>query len=144
VLVLGVLLLASVAALSGSRSGLSLSHSAGAGCKGVGWIAELRIASPRASLRLTRAAKACVCPHRKCAAARNQRLFQNETMSSGGGKITFKSVVTGVPNLTCIVSRKSQDVIYPQVATRANERAVLRVVLGATSCQVEQGDSKTA
>jgi streptogramin lyase len=145
VLVLGVLLLACVAALSGSKSGLSRSQSAVAGCKGVGWIAELRIASPRASLRLTRAAKACVCPHRKCATvARNQRLFQNETMFSGGGKITFKSVVTGVPNLTCIVSRKSQDVIYPQVATRANERAVLRVVLGATSCQVEQGDSKTA
>ena len=57
--------------------------------------------------------------------ARNQWLFQDETMVSGGGKITFKSVVKGVPNLTCIVSNKTSDVIYPRVITWAAERAVL-------------------
>src|SRR5207248_1814762 len=60
------------------------------------------------------------------------------TMFSGGG-ITFKSVVHGVPNLTCIVSRKSRDVIYPRVTLGKKARAVLQVVSGATSCQVESG-----
>jgi hypothetical protein len=34
--------------------------------------------------------------------------------------------VPGVPNLTCIVASKSQDVIYPRLAASPNERAVLR------------------
>jgi hypothetical protein len=140
-LVLGALL---VWGAAGSESGLALPQAASAGCKDVGWIAELRTAAPQAYVRLAGAGKACACPGSKCAnVARNQRLFENETMFSGGGKITFKSVVKGVPNLTCIVSKKSQDVIYPRVPTRPNERAVLRVVDGATSCQVEQGQYET-
>jgi hypothetical protein len=142
--VLGALIVGGAAVLSRSGSGLALPQ-ARADCKGVGWIAEVRMAAPQAYLRLAGAAKACACPGNKCAnIALNQRLFENETMFSGGGKITFKSVVTGVPNLTCIVSRKSQDVIYPQVPTRPNERAVLRIAGGATSCQVEQGRYQTA
>jgi streptogramin lyase len=144
-IVLGVLAAAGAAVLLRSGSGFGLSESASAGCKDVGWIAELHAAAPQATLRLARKAKGCGCPRGKCATvARDQRLFARETMLTGGAKITFKSVVEGVPNLTCIVSRKSQDVIYPQVPTRANERAVLRVVLGATSCQVEQGQYETA
>ena len=145
VLVLGALLVGGTVVLSRSGSGLAVPLAASAGCKDVGWIAELGLAAPQPYLRLADPAKACSCPGKKCASvARNQRLFENETMFSGGGRITFKSVVPGVPNLTCIVSRKSRDVIYPQLPTRPNERAVLRVVLGATSCQVEQGQYKTA
>ena len=144
-LVLGALLVAGLAVLSRSGSGLALAQAASAGCKEVGWIAEVRKAPPQAYLRVADAAKGCACPGGKCSnVAKNQRLFANETMFSGGGKITFKSVVTGVPNLTCIVSPKSRNVIYPQVPTRPSERAVLRVVGGATSCQVERGDVKTA
>jgi streptogramin lyase len=61
-------------------------------------------------------------------------------MFSGGGRITFKSVVKGAPNLTCIVGRNSDDVIYPaDIPTGPGERAVLQVYYGATSCQVEKG-----
>src|ERR1051325_7412694 len=127
-LVLGALLAGGAGALSRSGSGLALPQAASAGCKEIGWIADLHQAAPQAYLRLAGAAKTCTCRGHKCAnIARNQRLFANETMFSGGGKITFKSVVSGVPNLTCIVARKSKDVVYPKLATRPNDRAVLRI-----------------
>jgi streptogramin lyase len=145
VLALGALLVGGAAALSQSGSGLALSSATLAGCKDVGWIAAPNKSVPQARLRLAGTTKACACPGKNCATvAQNQRLFENETMYSGGGRITLKSVVAGVPNLTCILSSKSQDVIYPQVPTRPNERAVLQIVGGATSCQVEQGQFKTA
>lgn len=145
VLLLGVLLAGSTAVPTKSGSSLARPAAASAPCRDVGWIAELHSASPQAHLRLAGAAAACTCRGAACGhVTRNQRLFENETMFSGGGAITFKSVVTGVPSLTCIVSRTSQDVIYPRVPTRPNERAVLQVVGGATSCQVEQGQYKNA
>jgi streptogramin lyase len=145
VIVLGLLVFAGAAVLARGGSGLGRGVSPNAACKDVGWIAELHSAAPKAALRLAGGAKACACPNRPCASVKqDQRLFERETILTGGGKITFKSVVEGVPNLTCIVSSKSRDVIYPQVGVRPNERAVLRVVLGATSCQVEQGDYKTS
>jgi streptogramin lyase len=144
-LVLSGLVAVGVAVLARGASGLDRPQAVNAGCQSVGWIAAVHSAAPKPSLKLAGAPKGCPCPGGNCSkVAKNQRLFANETMSSGGGKITFKSVVKGVPNLTCIVSSKSRNVIYPQLATRPNERAVLRVVGGATSCQVEQGQYKTA
>ena len=116
-LVLGALLAAGVAVLARGASGLDRTPAANAACKEVGWIAAVHGAAPKPSLRLAGASKACACPGGNCSkVAKKQRLFANETMISGGGKITFKSVVTGVPNLTCIVSSKSRNVIYPQSA----------------------------
>jgi streptogramin lyase len=144
-LVLGALLVGGVAVASRNASGFDLPQAANAKCKEVGWLSQVHGASPQPYLRLSGAPKGCTCRGGDCSkVTKDQPLFENETMVSGGGKITFKSVVPGVPNLTCIVSKGSRNVIYPQMRTRANERAVLRVVGGATSCQVEQGQFKTA
>lgn len=144
VLMLGALLVGSVAVVSRGAGGLDLTQAANAGCKKVGWIAQLHRAASQPYPRLAGVPKGCACPGGNCSkVAKGQWLFANETMFTGGGKITFKSVVPGVPNFTCIVTSKSQNVVYPQLRTRPNERAVLRVVGGATSCQVEQGDYKT-
>jgi streptogramin lyase len=147
-LVLSALVVAGVAVgvAVGSRGagGLDLTQAANAGCKKVGWIAQVHRAPSQPHPRLAGVPKGCACPGGNCSkVAKGQWLFANETMLSGGGRITFKSVVKGVPNLTCIVARNSQNVIYPQLGTEPNERAVLRVVGGATSCQVEQGDWTT-
>jgi streptogramin lyase len=143
-LVLGPLLVGSAAAPSRSGSGVARPQAATGGCKDVGWISWLRIAAPRAHLQPAGTAKACACPGSKCAnAVRKQRLFERETIFSGGGRITFKSVVAGVPTLTCVLEKKTRDVIYPKWRTILNERAVLRIVVGATSCRVEHGPSKT-
>jgi streptogramin lyase len=128
-LVLGALFVGSSAAPSRSESV--------AACKNVGWIAELQAASPQAFLRL--AGKSCRCSTNCARVARNQRLYQNETMSSGGGSITFKSVVPGSPNLTCIAPRGAKDVLYPKKRVGSHDRAVLQILAGATSCQVEAG-----
>ena len=142
-LTLGVVVVAGAASLSRSGSGLAEPQGTSAACKNVGWIAELRKGAPVASLRLAGATASCKCHGKGCARiARNQNLFANETMFSGGGKITFKSVVKGTPNLTCIVAKNSIDVIYPAGLTGPGERAVLKVYYGATSCQVEQGESQ--
>jgi streptogramin lyase len=143
-LLLGALVVAGVAVGSRGAGGLDLTPVANAGCKKVGWIAQVHRAASQPYPRLAGVPKGCACPGGNCSkVAKGQWLFANETMFTGGGKITFKSVVPGVPNLTCIVTSKSRDVVYPQLRTRPNERAVLRVVGGATSCQVEQGDYKT-
>ena len=146
-LTLGVVVVAGAASLSRSGSGLAEPQGTSAACKNVGWIAEPRKGgAPFAHLRLAGASASCKCAGKGCARVkRTQNLFENETMFSGGGKITFKSVVKGAPNLTGIAAKKSIDVIYPaQVPTGPGERAVLQVLYGATSCQVEQGqDQKT-
>jgi streptogramin lyase len=143
-LVLGAMVVAGSAALSRSGSGLAQPRAASAACKNVGWIAELKRGAPVAYLRLAGASSSCTCPGKRCTrVARNQNLFENETMFSGGGKITFKSVVKGAPNLTCILAKTSIDVIYPAgIPTGPGERAILKVNFGATSCQVEQGKSQ--
>lgn len=124
VLVLAAIFLGSSAAPS--RSGSV------AACKNVGWIADVRAAAPQAYLQLAGAS----CPTR---VVRNQHLFENETIVSGGGTITLKSTVPGVPNLTCIVPSGSQAVLYPTLRKRMQGRAVLWLQSGATSCQVEAG-----
>ena len=136
VLVLGAILVAGSAALSRSGSGLASPQAASAGCKKVGWIAE-HPKGTHAYLRLA----GCKCPAKGCSrVAKEQDLYANETMFSGaGGKITFKSVGKGVPNLKCIVSSNSKNVIYPQASDGPEEEAVLQVISGATSCQVGTG-----
>jgi streptogramin lyase len=141
-IVLAAVLVTSSAALSRATGGGSaLPRAASSGCRNVGWIADLSPRVPRAYLRLVGPSKSCVCPTKKCArVARDQYLFENEIMFSGDGKITVKSVVKGVPNLTCILPKGSQYVIYPTVAMRSpNDHAVLQLISGAISCQVEQG-----
>ena len=133
-LALGAILVAGSAALSRSGSGLALPEATSAGCKNVGWIAKLNPRAPHAYLRLAGTSKSCTCPGKGCARlAKYQHLFANETIFSGGGTIKFKSVVKGVPNMTCIVARNSTDVIYPQASMGPRDRAVLQVVSGATS-----------
>ncbi len=52
-------------------------------------------------------------------------------------------MVKGAPNLTCIIPDKSKDIIYPDVSMHSpKDHAVLRLLSGATSCQVEQGQWK--
>jgi len=139
-LALGAILLTGPAALSRSGSGAARSEPTSARCQHIGWIAQVSPRMRHAYLRLAGAAKSCTCPGKNCTRlSRGQHLFANETIFSGGGKITFKSVVKGVPNLTCIVSSNSTNIIYPRVTTRPQDRAVLQLVSGATSCQVAQG-----
>ena len=142
-LVLGAVLVTSSAALSRSADG-SASPSAASGCKNVGWIAELSKRVPGAYLRLAGASKSCSCPVKECArVAQDQSLFESELLFSGGGKITFKSVVPGAPNLTCIIAGKSKDIIYPRFRlSSSSDHAVLQLLSGATSCQVGRGDAK--
>ena len=141
VLVLGALLVTGSVAASRSTSGLALPSATSAGCKNVGWIASFAAHAPQASLRLGGAAKSCSCPVKACTkVARNQYLFVDERMDSGGGKITFKSVVKGVPNLTCIMSDRTSGVIYPSdMRLGQADHAVLELLAGGISCQVEQG-----
>jgi streptogramin lyase len=136
------LLAVSVAVLARGASGIDRPETVNAACKDVGWIAAVHSAVSKPSWKLSGAPKGCACPSKNCSkVAKDQRLFANETMSSGGGRITFKSTVKGVPHLTCIVSSKSQNIIYPQdPAIVRGARAVLKVLGGATSCQVEQGN----
>jgi streptogramin lyase len=66
-------------------------------------------------------------------------------MYSGGGKLTFKSVVKSAPSLTCIMSNKTVGIIYPSSVKLHSSRdhALLKLVRGATTCQVAQGDAGT-
>ncbi len=140
-LVLGALLVTGSVAASRSASGLAQPSATSAGCKNVGWIAAFTPHAPQASLRLAGAAKSCSCPVKACTkVSRDQYLFVDERMDSGGGKITFKSVVKGVPNLTCIMPNKTSGVIYPSdIHLGQADHAVLELLAGGISCQVEQG-----
>lgn len=62
-------------------------------------------------------------------------------MYSGGGKLTFRSTVKGVPTLTCTMPRNSKSIIYPKAIALSSpkDHAVLELESGGVSCQVEQG-----
>ena len=95
----------------------------------------------RAHLKLATTSKSCACPAKKCTrVSRGQRLFRNEELYSGSGKITFKSSVKGIASLTCIMLRNATNILYPSIVFRfPGQYAVLHVQSGATSCQVERG-----
>lgn len=143
VLVLGALVATSSAALSEGTSASAAPKTTSANCKQVGWISSVSRKVRRARLTLAKASKSCVCPGRKCTrVSRNQRLFRDEELRSGTGRITFKSRVKGVASFTCKMPRNATNVIYPSsvdLGGPPSEHPVLHLKSGATSCQVEQG-----
>ena len=144
-LTLGTLLAVVPAALSRSTGELIRPTSASGRCTSVGWIAGLTARAPRASLVLAKASKSCSCRLKPCAKPRrNQILFADERMSSGGGRFTFKSAATGAPTLTCIMSNRTVGVLFPSTVKFQSriDHVVLKIVRGATSCQVGQGSAE--
>lgn len=136
-LVLAVLALAGFALARGSTANVA----GGGGCKEVGSISN----AMRGSGSLLQLTVKCSCPGSCTLLQTNQSLFATETLVSGKGLIFFNSTSSNVPNFTCQLHSGSKDVLYPNASKpKVKGLIVLKHLLGATSCQVNEGPVRVA